>query len=296
MNKNWLDEVKKLPSVDSNIRFFGGHKHRVEKGWSVSEEYHYAFEILIVLDGKQLTKANQHEYIINKNELILIPPGYRHTNTCISEEGMTYFCAHFDIDEPQIHHDLICYCNFIFTEENEIHPHLKNILIKWINLLNADTSSILTKLQTEIILIELVTELLKYCETKKVLDVESNDNRLYYARCISEKIKQNFREFSLNPSEDKLETLTIKYIANQLNISTGYLLVNFKSVYNISPKSYLNQLKFNEAKILLGQPNISLSEISERIGYRNVSHFSRQFKLWSGISPYEFRNVLQIKK
>ncbi len=167
MNKNWLDEVKKLPSVDSNIRFFGGHKHSVEKGWSVSEEYHYAFEILIVLDGKQLTKANQHEYIINKNEIILIPPGYRHTNTCISEEGMTYFCAHFDIDEPQIHHDLICYCNFIFTEENEIHPHLKNILIKWIKLLNADTSSILTKLQTEIILIELVTELLKYCETKK---------------------------------------------------------------------------------------------------------------------------------
>ncbi|HDK7137420.1 TPA: helix-turn-helix transcriptional regulator [Clostridium botulinum] len=296
MNKNWLDEVKKLPSVDSNIRFFGGHKHSVEKSWSVSEEYHYAFEILIVLDGKQLTKANQHEYIINKNEIILMPPGYRHTNTCISEEGMTYFCAHFDIDEPQIHHDLICYCNFIFTEENEIHPHLKNILIKWINLLNADTSSILTKLQTEIILIELVTELLKYCETKKVLDVESNDSRLYYARCISEKIRQNFREFSLNPSEDKLETLTIKYIANQLNISTGYLLVNFKSVYNISPKSYLNQLKFNEAKILLGQPNISLSEISERIGYRNVSHFSRQFKLWSGISPYEFRNILQIKK
>ncbi|APH20569.1 AraC family transcriptional regulator [Clostridium botulinum] len=296
MNKNWLDEVKKLPSVDSNIRFFGGHKHSVEKSWSVSEEYHYAFEILIVLDGKQLTKANQHEYIINKNEIILIPPGYRHTNTCISEEGMTYFCAHFDIDEPQIHHDLICYCNFIFTEENEMHPHLKNILIKWINLLNADTSSILTKLQTEIILIELVTELLKYCETKKVLDVESNDNRLYYARCISEKIKQNFREFSLNPSEDNLETLTIKYIANQLNISPGYLLVNFKSVYNISPKSYLNQLRFNEAKILLGQPNISLSEISERIGYRNVSHFSRQFKLWSGISPYEFRNILQIKK
>ncbi len=93
-----------------------------------------------------------------------------------------------------------------------------------------------------------------------------------------------------------METLTIKYIANQLNISTGYLLVNFKSVYNISPKNYLSQLKFNEAKILLGQPTITLSEISERIGYRNVSHFSRQFKLWSGISPYEFRNILQIKK
>ncbi len=86
-----------------------------------------------------------------------------------------------------------------------------------------------------------------------------------------------------------METLTIKYIANQLNISTGYLLVNFKSVYNISPKSYLNQLKFNEAKILLGQPTISLSEISERIGYRNVSHFSRQFKLWVESAPMSLK-------
>ncbi|EKS4344347.1 helix-turn-helix domain-containing protein [Clostridium sporogenes] len=296
MDKNWLDKVKKLPSVDSNIRFFGGHKHNVEKGWSALEEYHHAFEILIVLDGKQLTEANKHEYIINKNEILLIPPGYRHTNTCISKDGMTYFCAHFDIDEPQIHHDFICYCDFIFTEKNIIHSCLKDILIKWIDLLNADTSPMLIKLQSEIILIELIMELIKYCETKKILEVKSNDSRLYYARCISEKIKQNFREFCLNPSEDKLKTLTIKYIANQLNISTGYLLVNFKSVYNISPKTYLNQLKFNESKILLGQPNISLSEISERIGYRNVSHFSRQFKLWSGISPHEFRNILQIKK
>lgn len=294
-NQNWLNQIRNLPSVDSNIRFFGGHKHRVEKGWSVSEESHYAFEILIILKGEQLTTTNQHEYTIHQDDILLIPPGYKHTNTCISEEGMQYFCAHFDIDEPQIHHDFICYCDFIFTKENKIHASLKKILLKWINLLNNDTSSILTKLETEIILFELIMELVKYAETKKISDVKSNDRKLYYARCISELIKQNLREFSLNPSEDKLETLTMAYIANQLNISTGYLLVIFKSVYNTSPKSYLNHLKFNEAKLLLGQPNISLSEIGERIGYRNVSHFSRQFKLWSGISPNEFRNILQIK-
>ncbi|GAA0076080.1 AraC family transcriptional regulator [Clostridium sp. CTA-5] len=294
MNTSWLNKVKKLPYVDSNIRFFGGHKHSVKKGWSVSEEYHHAFEILIVLDGEQLTETNQQEYKIKKNQIILIPPGYRHTNTCISEEGMTYFCVHFDIDEPQIHHDLICYCNFIFTEENKVYIQLKNVINKWIDLLdmNIDTSSLINKLEVEIILMELIIELLKYAETKKKLEIKSNDSTLYYARCISEKIKENFRQFSLNPSDDKLKTLTMKYIANQLNISNGYLLVNFKSVYNISPKSYLNQLKFNEAKILLGQPNITLSEISERTGYRNVSHFSRQFKLWSGMSPSEFRNIL----
>lgn len=294
MNKNWINQVKKLPYIDSNIRFFGGHKHSVKKGWTASEEYHHAFEILIILDGEQLTETNKHEYRIKKNQIILIPPGYKHTNTCTSEEGMTYFCAHFDIDEPQIHHDLICYCDFIFTQKNTVYFKLKNIIDKWINLLNTniDNTSMTYKLESEIILMELIIELLKYAESKKNLELEGNDSTLYYARNIREKIKQNFREFSLNPSEDKLKTLTMKYIANELNISTGYLLVNFKAVYNISPKSYLNQLKFDEAKVLLAHPNITLSEIGERVGYKNVSHFSRQFKIWCGMSPFEFRNMI----
>lgn len=297
MNKNWINQVKKLPHIDSNIRFFGGHKHSVKKGWTASEEYHHAFEILIILDGEQLTETNKHEYRIEKNQIILIPPGYKHTNTCTSQEGMTYFCAHFDIDEPQIHHDLICYCDFIFTQKNTVYIKLKNIIDKWINLLNTniDNTSMTYKLESEIILMELIIELLKYAESKKNLELEGNDSTLYYARNIREKIKQNFREFSLNPSEDKLKTLTMKYIANELNISTGYLLVNFKAVYNISPKSYLNQLKFDEAKVLLAHPNITLSEIGERVGYKNVSHFSRQFKIWSGMSPFEFRNMITNK-
>lgn len=297
MNKNWINQVKKLPHIDSNIRFFGGHKHSVKKAWTASEEYHHAFEILIILDGEQLTETNKHEYRIEKNQIILIPPGYKHTNTCTSEEGMTYFCAHFDIDEPQIHHDLICYCDFIFTQKNTVYIKLKNIIDKWINLLNTniDNTSMTYKLESEIILMELIIELLKYAESKKNLELEGNDSTLYYARNIREKIKQNFREFSLNPSEDKSKTLTMKYIANELNISTGYLLVNFKAVYNISPKSYLNQLKFDEAKVLLAHPNITLSEIGERVGYKNVSHFSRQFKIWSGMSPFEFRNMITNK-
>lgn len=292
-DKTWIDKIKKLPHVDSNIRFFGGHKQRVNTGWSISEEYHHAFEILIILDGEQLTKMDHREYKIKKDQIMLVPRGYRHTNTCISKGGMTYFCVHFDIDEPQIHHDLIRYCDFVFTKENEIYLQLKSILNKWINLLSigTSTSSLITKLEVEILLMELIIELVKYVERKKLFEIESKDLTFYYARCICEKIQENFRQFSLNPSEDKLETLTIKYISSKLNISTGYALVNFKSVYNISPKSYLNQLKFNEAKILLCQSNISLYEISERIGYRNVSHFSRQFKLWSGISPSKFRNI-----
>lgn len=53
-------------------------------------------------------------------------------------------------------------------------------------------------------------------------------------------------------------------------------------MYFISPKQFLNQLKFNEAKYLLNQPEMSIQEIAECIGYQDVSHFSRQFKIGMG--------------
>ncbi|PFN82880.1 hypothetical protein COJ85_28175 [Bacillus sp. AFS076308] len=45
----------RLPMIDWNIRFFGAHMQTVSKEWSVSKESHRAFEILVVLEGKQET-------------------------------------------------------------------------------------------------------------------------------------------------------------------------------------------------------------------------------------------------
>ncbi|WP_420795073.1 helix-turn-helix domain-containing protein [Paenibacillus terrae] len=57
----------------------------------------------------------------------------------------------------------------------------------------------------------------------------------------------------------------------------------------MSPRTYLSGLKLQEAKILLQQPKTSLNEIANQLGYKNLSHFSRQFKRWTGLSPTEFR-------
>jgi len=91
---------------------------------------------------------------------------------------------------------------------------------------------------------------------------------------------------------DKEETdnkVHIQQIIASLGISPNYGLEVFQKVYHMSPRKYLSDLKVQEAKILIQQPDISINEIASRLGYKNLSHFSRQFKRWTGLNPTEFR-------
>ncbi|MNJ02399.1 DNA-binding transcriptional regulator AraC [compost metagenome] len=47
----------------------------------------------------------------------------------------------------------------------------------------------------------------------------------------------------------------------------------------------------HEAKVLLDDPRLSISHISGILGYRDIAHFSRQFKRWYGKSPREYREA-----
>ena len=42
--------------------------------------------------------------------------------------------------------------------------------------------------------------------------------------------------------------------------------------------------------MLIEQPDLSLGEIALKLGYTHLSHFSRQFKRWTGQSPLLYRN------
>lgn len=147
----------RLPIIDWNIRFFGAHMQTVSKEWSVAKEFHHAFEILVVLEGKQETTIENEIYLINSGDIMLIPPGVEHTNRCISNNSMTYFCAHFDIDEPSLRIDMLKDCDLIYTPASPFYQRLTSTLEKWLDMLSiTDVTSVKFKLQVQIVLFELL--------------------------------------------------------------------------------------------------------------------------------------------
>lgn len=287
MKKDLYSHLKKLPYIDTSITFFSAHKQYVSCNWKGYPSSHTAFEILLILSGEQESIIDQHVYILKENDILLVPPGILHENRCFSNQGMTYFVAHFDIDDPALRYSMIKNGRLIYPHNTSENSSLRLILNEWIFLYDKkNTYSLSDRFLSLEILSRLMTTLAKISEENK--ENKGSMQALSIARSIAETIQHNFNLFFLNENRDK-NLLLMKNIYQEINISMSYGLEVFKEIYGISPKEYLDRLKFKESKRLIRNPNISIEFISEQVGYSNVSHFSRQFKKWAGVSPKIYR-------
>lgn len=85
--------------------------------------------------------------------------------------------------------------------------------------------------------------------------------------------------------------LSLEEIANDLNISTGYLSSCFKKNMNTSVMSYFKKIKIERGKTLLLDSNKSILEISTLLGFCDQCHFSKIFKSETGYTPTQWRNL-----
>ena len=63
---------------------------------------------------------------------------------------------------------------------------------------------------------------------------------------------------------------------------------SFKQVTGIVPVEYLRRYRFARAMELL-QAGQSVSEVALAVGFRNLCHFSREFKAQLGLTPSQYK-------
>lgn len=87
--------------------------------------------------------------------------------------------------------------------------------------------------------------------------------------------------------------IALKDIATELHFSTNYVGQMFKKETGQTFQEYVIKRRMELAKTLLKGTSLKVYEIAERIGYRNIAHFSSQFKLYVGVTPNGFRDNVQ---
>lgn len=65
----------------------------------------------------------------------------------------------------------------------------------------------------------------------------------------------------------------------------------FKDSTGQNVMDYSINMRIQKAKKLLSSTNLPLKDISEQVGYYNVSSFTRRFKLNQGVTPSEYRKI-----
>ena len=85
--------------------------------------------------------------------------------------------------------------------------------------------------------------------------------------------------------------LTLNDLSDKFHFSKSFLCDIFKKKVGCSPISYYLDLKLNESKRLLREDNITVKQISEKLGFESPEYFSRYFKKRVGHSPRDFRKM-----
>jgi len=117
-------------------------------------------------------------------------------------------------------------------------------------------------------------------ETEKpgeLLLEETNDTRL--AREIREYI-----------SEHLSERFTVEDVARHTQYSRAYISTRFRAAVGMGIMEYVARCRVAAAKVLLREGELSVSQISDRLGFPDPHYFARRFRQIAGCAPSEYRN------
>ena len=90
--------------------------------------------------------------------------------------------------------------------------------------------------------------------------------------------------------ENYKNKITLNDVAENTYVSQWHLSKLLNKHTGKSFSDLLNQIRISQAKLLLMDPSLRVSDVAEMVGFLDVAHFSRVFKKQAGMSANEFRN------
>ncbi|MBR5542575.1 MAG: AraC family transcriptional regulator [Oscillospiraceae bacterium] len=187
----------------------------------------------------------------------------------------------------------------------ECHEHMCKIFFH-VNVLRYNNYDILEGCKKCIVLkgrkedIAHITRLLKNDTVNSVLLVKSKILNLLVQAIEQEGIELGkIEQYSKNVKaaisiidKNLRANLRISYIAGSLYISESRLQKDFRREVGVSIGKYINDRIMSRSQMLVSDPELSVKEISDILGFCDQFYFSRKFTQYYGVSPLVYRKAI----
>lgn len=94
-------------------------------------------------------------------------------------------------------------------------------------------------------------------------------------------------------NENIYKKINIEHVCERFNYSKSYLSKVFKSIMKTTLMEYFTSLKIKEAKRLLINEKISITEISDKLSFSDPHYFSMLFKKHTGMPPVKYIHSIE---
>jgi AraC-like DNA-binding protein len=85
------------------------------------------------------------------------------------------------------------------------------------------------------------------------------------------------------------DAITVADLAEQATLSESQLHRQFGDRFGITPNRYIREVRIGVARHLLETEDYSMAKVANECGFYDQSHFSRQFKACTGLTPLQYR-------
>ncbi|MDF2594339.1 MAG: AraC family transcriptional regulator [Clostridia bacterium] len=252
---------------------------------------HKKYEVYYLTEGTRKYFIDDSIYLVNAGNLVLIDADAVHKTANMGEVPHSRIVINFSknfIEDFSVHIKELDLTSIFKTKFTVLPLSFKykliieNILNRLVEVGSKDPEA--NKVLLEVLLSELLIMIKEYIQTLEDKEYESH-------QIINPKVDKILKYISSNYSDP----LTLTSIAEQFYISPFYLSKIFKKSTNLSIVEYINSLRIREAKELLERSQTKIADIAEKVGFSSSSHFSRTFKLVTGLSPQQYKKYYSIK-
>jgi len=246
----------------------------LKNDFSTLPHMHKEMEIISVLNGRARFHIDSLSFDIKKGDVVLVSPYQIHNATFLADEEYERCCICFDLDllyDKKLNNDLE---NGIVTINNIINDPLCAELVKEACLAKVNEESGWE--------FKVIGNLSKLFGILKEKDLFSNSNSFLQTK-IQNRLIISF------VSENYNKDISSKSVAEALHIDGSYFCRLFKANFGCNFQDYLSRYRIEKAKTMLKNSELSVSEISESVGFNSFSYFTKCFRQYTSLTPSQYR-------
>lgn len=248
--------------------------------------WHNAVEILMPLENFYIVNSLYRKYVISTHDVLIIPPAELHSMPAVPGHRLILQCdnsvlADIPAFEP-VMRGLASPMLIDSSLDKSLHCLAKKTMLN-IYELNGRKSE-LADVKIYIALINLLVAVREFKIEQAKISLNCDDTKIDE---YSEKFGLVMKYIDANYMYD----ISLEQLADVAGYSKYHFSRIFKQYNSISYLQYINARRIKNAEILLLNPDISITEVAMRSGFKSLTTFNRIFKEIKHCTPTDFKKL-----
>ncbi len=253
-----------------------------------SRHFHDTYELYYLIEGQRYYFIDRQTYLVKAGEVALIKPNQIHKTSMAGQSFHNRILLQIDGVRmgPFLEACGIGSMETIYTEEaavlsvpEEEQRHVESLLFQMQKELQEKQRQYAVGVKLK--LAELLLTLVR-CQRRLPFPKDSQTAQTWKHQKVHE-----VAEYLLNHPETEE---SLEEVAKRFYVSKSYLSRIFREVTGFAVNEYKNINRIKKSQQLLQHSTYSVTEISDILGFKNLTYYERVFKKYIGITPLKYRN------